>query len=482
MIAARTVSSREVLASCLQRINETNPHLNAVVEMDREGAERRAAEADEATARGQACGLLHGLPTLIKESSDIAGFHTTQGSPMYRDRIAARDDSMTASVRAEGAVILGKTNVPELLHGLTTNNSLYGLTRNPFDPDISCQGSSGGAAVALSVSMTPISTGSDTGGSIRGPAATNGVLGLRPSPGLIGREDTGHVFNPSGVLGPLARNAGDLALTLAAMAHVNRRDPFFWSMDKAALERPQRVELSALRVAISPDLGGVVEIDDAIRHTFLAKLDRFASRFGSVSMTEPDLGQIFKAFWLLRPLKFMASMGAHYKERPDAFTEYKRLDMRRGFASSSEQIVWAMAEQTRSYRAMVDFFESYDVLIMPGWATGPLTLDEIARREAAMAKANAAAGPFAFDFSNPDPIRSINPPITLTHHPVLTMPAGLGPTGHPFAFNIVGPVRQDGALLGLAAALEEVFEADTDLARPLPDVAAVKARATERAS
>jgi Asp-tRNA(Asn)/Glu-tRNA(Gln) amidotransferase A subunit family amidase len=99
-----------------------------------------------------------------------------------------------------------------------------------------------------------------------------------------------------------------------------------------------------------------------------------------------------------------------------------------------------------------------------------------------MAKANAAAGPFAFDFSNPDPIRSINPPITLTHHPVLTMPAGLGPTGHPFAFNIVGPVRQDGALLGLAAALEEVFEADTDLARPLPDVAAVKARATERAS
>lgn len=471
-IARREITAAELLASCEKRIAETNPFLNAFVETRFDEAREAAAAADRAVAEGRPLGLLHGLPCGVKESSDIAGYRTTHGSPLYADRWAKTDDSMVAAVRAEGAVILGKTNVPELLHGMTTNNTLFGLTRNPHDPALTCQGSSGGAAVSLAASMVPISTGSDTGGSIRGPAATNGVFGLRPTPGLIGREDSGHVFNPSSVLGPMARNAGDLALLLAAMIHENRHDPFFWSLPKEQVAAVRPVDLSRLRVAITPDLG-VVDVDPAIRDAFEDKVRRVVGRFGKVEWTSPDLGEIVRAFWWMRPLKFMLSMGAAYKADPHCMTEYKRLDMRRGYALSAEQIVWAMGEQGRAYRAMIDFFRDFDVLITPGWASLPLSLKEIELREAAMAKANAAAGPFEFDFSVPDTARIMNPPVTLTAHPVLTMPAGRGPTGQPFAFNMIGPYRGDLGLLAIARALEPVFEADEALARPLPDFAAI---------
>ena len=469
LIGSRRLSPVELLQACADRIAATNPEINAFVEMrwDEAWAEARAAEA--AVAGGELLPPLHGLPVGVKEATDVAGMHSTQGSPLYCDNLASRDDPMVVELKRQGAVIVGKTNLPELQHGMTTRNSLYGLTLNPHDPAISCQGSSGGAAVALAADMVPLCTASDTGGSIRGPAATNGVFGLRPTPGLVGRRDNVLAFSPASVLGPMARSVDDLALLLSAMVHPDTIDPFSADSDGSDFVHVPKRDAADLRVAVSADLG-CVDIDPDIRDTFERKIDRLRPYLGDVTLTDPDLGEIVQAFWILRPLKFLAAMGEAYKADPSRFTEYKRTDMRRGFALSPEQLVWAFAEQSRAYAALTAFMRDYDVLITPGWATLPLTLAEIERREAAMAAANAAAGPFEYDFSKPEPSRSINPPITLTGHPVVTLPCGLGPTGHPFALNLIGRYRCDRALLGVAAALEAICQADTELARARPDL------------
>jgi len=469
-IRSRAFSPREVLDAVMARIEAVNPHLNAFVAMRADAARAEADQAGDFLARGaEPEGLLYGLPVGLKESMNIEGMLTTQGSPLFAENRPTHDDTVVAKLRNEGAVVVGKTNVPELQHGMTSENTLYGLTLNAFDPDVSCQGSSGGSAVALSADMIPLCTGSDTGGSIRGPAATNGVWGLRPTPGLVGREDRNHAFNPTSVNGPMARTAHDLTLFLAAMVHENPHDPFRWRLDAKAVQAAPLPDLRRLRVAVSADLG-CVELDAPIRESFHAKIDRLAPHLPELRWATPDLGQIVRAFWILRPLKFMAAMGDSYKANPAGMTEYKRTDFRRGYAASAEQLVWAMAEQTRAYRAMVEFFRDIDVLITPGWASLPLSLAEIRRREAAMAAENARRGPFEYDFSKPEPSRSINPPITMTCHPVLTMPAGLGPTGHPFGLNLVGPQRSDAALCAVGRALEPLFEANPELARPRPDL------------
>lgn len=473
LLHRRELKAVDLLDSCLARIDRTNPFLNAFVQFDLDGARAAAEAADRLAAGRDPLPLLHGLPCGIKESSDVAGLRTTNGSPLYADNWTAKDDSMVATVRGHGAVILGKTNVPELLHGMTTANSLFGLTRNPHDPTLSCQGSSGGAAVASAVSMVPLSTGSDTGGSIRGPAATNGVFGLRPSPGLVGRVDSQHLFMPTGVTGPMGRDMGELSLLLAGMMHPNPEDPFAWTETTEAVLGAS-VDLGDLKVAFSVDLG-CVTVDPDIAEVFRAKVARIAGRFGAAVHADPDLGQIMRAFWWLRPLKFMASMGDAYRRDPAGFTHYKRVDMRRGFALRSDQIAWAMAEETRAFRAMARFLGDHDVLITPGWATKPLSLAEIARREALMKAENEASGPSDYDVERAEPSSSINPPVTLTHHPVLTMPAGRGPTGQPFAFNLIGRYRQDARLLAIGRALEAVLADDPELARPLPDLARIDA-------
>jgi Asp-tRNA(Asn)/Glu-tRNA(Gln) amidotransferase A subunit family amidase len=263
------------------------------------------------------------------------------------------------------------------------------------------------------------------------------------------------------------------------MLHDNPMDPFAWRAPVADFLAAPPADPARLRVAFTADLG-CVDVEPAIRQAFLAKIEKLEGRFAVLEEATPDLGDVMQAFWRLRPLKFMVNMGERYKADPRSLTEYKRTDMRRGYAISSEMLVKAMADQTRAFRAMAGFLQRYDLLLTPGWASGPLTLAEIARREAAMRAANDAVGPYEHDFSVADPTRAINPPVTLTHHPVLTLPAGLGPTGHPFAVNAVGRYRGDAALIAAGRALEALFDADEALRRPVPDLAAIARWAATR--
>jgi Asp-tRNA(Asn)/Glu-tRNA(Gln) amidotransferase A subunit family amidase len=467
-IASRAVSPREVLRAHRARIEALNPHLNAFVEMCWDRAEREAAAKEVALARGGDLPPLFGLPVAVKESTNVEGLHTTLGSPIYADRIAAEDAPTIAAIRAAGGIVIGKTNVPELLQGGTSQNSIYGLTRNAHDPALSCLGSSGGSAVALAACLVPLATGSDMGGSIRGPSAGNGTAGLRPSPGLIAHPGLPIGFDVSSVLGPMARSTSDVMLLLAGMICASPLDPFDWNPDIAPLLAPVPVEPGTLRVAVSPDLG-CVTVEGGIRARFEEVVAAIAPHVGRIEWVTPDLGPITGAFYMLRTLAYLVTYGEVHATAPERLTPQKNVDLRRGFAASTRMIAEAQRVQTQAFRALATLLQGYDVLITPG-ASEPLpTVEEVNRREALLRENNARFGIDEYDFDRM-PAASINTPITWTAHPVATIPAGRGRDGLPFGINLIGRYRDDIHLLRIALALEQVLGVQDGFGRVPPDL------------
>jgi amidase len=252
-------SSRELTAALLARIEAVNPRLNAVVELRAEQALAEAAAADEATARGDELGPLHGLPMTVKESFDVAGLHTTWGNPAFRDHVATADATVVRRLRQAGAIVVGKTNVAFMLGDFgQTANQLYGLTNNPWDAARTPGGSSGGAAAAVAAGLSFLEYGSDLVGSIRLPASYCGVYGLKPSVGVVpltGFQPPGPPAGPSdmtymGAVGPLARSAGDLRAALAVTAgpEAPAAKAYRWS-----LSPPRQTRLRDFRVGVVLD-------------------------------------------------------------------------------------------------------------------------------------------------------------------------------------------------------------------------------------
>src|ERR687896_1593370 len=240
-VRRKEISSRELTETLLARIEAVNPALNAVVELRREAALREALAADEATARGDAAGPLHGVPMTIKNSFNVAGLHTTWGNPVFKDFVADSDATVVGRLRQAGAIIVGKTNVAFMLGDFgQTANELYGVTNNPWDTTRTPGGSTGGGGAALSAGMTFLEYGSDLVGSIRIPAGFCGVYGLRPSVGIVpltGFQPPGPPAPPSemtymSAVGPLGRSAGDLRTALCATAGPENQaaDAYSWSL------------------------------------------------------------------------------------------------------------------------------------------------------------------------------------------------------------------------------------------------------------
>ncbi|KOQ21853.1 amidase, partial [Achromobacter xylosoxidans] len=205
LIGARQLSPVELLEACIARIEAVNPYINAVTAtaFDRARIEARAAE--QAVMAGDTLGLLHGLPLGVKDLEPTAGLLTTYGSPIYRDHVPAEDVTLVARLRRAGAIVAAKTNVPEMGAGANSRNTVWGATGNPFNPNLNAGGSSGGSAAALASDLFPLCTGSDTGGSLRIPAAKCGVVGFRPSPGVVPSVRKPLGWTPISVVGPMGR-------------------------------------------------------------------------------------------------------------------------------------------------------------------------------------------------------------------------------------------------------------------------------------
>ncbi len=458
MIGAKEISPVELLDSCLRRIERVNPAVNAVTAMCVERAKSEAAAAERAVMSGARLGPLHGLPIGIKDLNETGGLRTTWGSPLYADHVPAKDERMVAAVRSAGAIVVGKTNVPEWGAGANTKNPVYGATGNPFDPKRICGGSSGGSAVALATSMLPICTGSDTGGSLRIPAAFCGIVGFRPSPGLVASERRPLGWTPISVQGPMGRSVEDTLMVLRAQVSDDSRDPLAARVDPAKFSTIEPIDLSGLRVAISADLG-FMPLDKRIRATFEERVGSFQSAFKSCERRDPDMAGADEAFAIIRAVNFLAAHRERYEKQRDKLGPNIVANVEQGLKMSLADVARGHAMQTRIYRAFQDFFKEVDILISPTVSVPAVSFEQICVKEI-----DGQELPTYFTWLAPTYA------LTLTGHPCISIPCGFEPTGTPFALQICGPARSDKFVLDVAHALERHLAHDKRTARPVPDL------------
>jgi amidase len=440
-VAARELSPVEVIEATLERVNTLNPRLNAIVTLN-EHALEDARALERRLAAGESVGPLAGVPVGIKDVTQVAGLRTTFGSPLYRDHIPSEDALVVQRLRAAGAIILGKTNTPEFAAGGNTWNDVFGRTRNPWNPARSAGGSTGGGAAALATGMIALAEGTDLGGSLRIPASFCGVVGLRPSPGLVPTYPTDFVWDTLQVTGPMARTAEDVALMLQTIAGpsplVPLRQPIRGRDFVAAVRSGLRQNL---RLAYCPDITGIgIEPGiEAVCRSAAAGLERCGAR---VDIVELDLSAGRQAFLALRGLWFVSWM----QERLDRIEEFGvnvRNNTKAGLAGSLRDLGAAETVRGRIWHRLREVFERYDYLLTPTMAVPPFPVEQ-------NYPDSVAGQPMEtyIDWLAPTFV------LSLTGLPVASVPCGLA-AGMPVGMQIVGPPEGEEAVLALVGALQQ---------------------------
>ena len=469
LIGQKKLAPSELMESCIARIEAVDHAVNAMVARDFDRARATAKAADAAVARGEELPPLHGLPIGIKDLQETEGLRTTFGSPIFRDHVPTADERIVAAVRSAGAIVLGKTNTPEFGAGANTRNAVYGATGNPFDPTLSAAGSSGGSAVALATGMVPICSGSDTGGSLRNPAAFSGIVGFRPTPGLVANERRGLGWNNLSVAGPMARTVPDLCLLLSTMVSDDPRDPLATTVHGRTVRRPEdfavpaRIDLSRMRVAVTPDFG-FAPTERHIAEVFAEKTGLFRHVFAHVEEATPDCTGADEAFEVLRAIGFLASHAEKVRTRPQDVGPNVRANVEEGQRYSAADVARAQTLQTMLYRQWQDFFRDKDVILTPSITISPRSWRELYPAEIDGKPTRTYFHWLALAYA-----------VTLPGHPAVSLPVGLDRHGMPFGLQIVGPRGGDAFVLSVAAELEAMLAADARTARPVPDLARLKA-------
>ena len=453
LIGSRRLSSRELLNSCIARIERLDHAVNAVPIRDFDRARTAADAADAAVARGEALGPLHGLPFGVKDLDDAAGLRTTHGSRLLADNVAPADSLMVANIRAAGGIVIGKTNVPEFGAGANTRNAVFGATGNPFDPALSAAGSSGGSAVALACGMMPLATGSDTGGSLRNPAAFNGVVGFRPSPGVVPNDKRGIGWSPLSVLGPMGRTVPDVQLLLAAMAREDTRDPL-----AVRLAPPPAVDLASVRAAFTPDFG-FAPTERHVRDVFTDTTGLFRHLFHTAEDTHPDCSGTDEVFEVMRRMGFLAGQYERIQAHPDLVGPNIHADVADGLRYTALDCARAEAHATVLYRRWQQFFAGFDVILCPGICTTPRPWTELYPAHIDGVPTRSYFQWLALSYAS-----------TVVGHPSVCLPVGRDRDGLPFGVQVVGPRGGDAYVLAVAAALEAALSGDPRTARPAPDL------------
>ncbi|GGK70898.1 amidase [Streptomyces flaveus] len=442
-IRRRDVSAREVVAAHLEQIERVNPAVNAIVTLVPERALEQAAEADARLAAGADVGPLHGLPVAHKDLHDTAGIRTTYGSPLFADRVPDRDHLVVERLRRAGAITVGKTNVPELGMGSHTVNPVFGATRNPYDPFRSAGGSSGGAGAALACGMQPLADGSDTGGSLRNPASFNNVVGLRPSPGRVPSWPDKAPWGQLSVKGPMARTVTDVALALSVLAGPDPRSPLALETPGSAFAGPLEGDVRGLRVAWSPDLGGTVPVDAEVRDALRPAVDVFASLGCEVEEACPDLSGADEVFLVQRAWQMELAYGSLLDEHRHRMATDVVWNIEEGRKLTGPDLGRAQMLQAALFHRVREFFESYDLLLLPVSQVAPFDI-----RLPYPASVDGTPMETYLDWMRSAYL------ISVTGCPALSVPAGFTPAGLPVGLQMVGPHRQDRAVLDAGYAFE----------------------------
>lgn len=468
LLSAKQLSAIELAESCIARAEAVNPAVNALVSHDFDAMMREAHHAQRAIDRGERLGTLHGLPLCVKDMVDVEGLPTTYGSELYVDNVAQSDDPMIAQLREAGAVVMGKTNNPEWSAGGNTRNAVYGVTANPFDLSRSAAGSSGGSAVALACGMAPLATGSDTGGSLRNPAAFCGVVGFRPSPGVVPGHDRAMALLPLSTSGPMARTVEDTALMLSAMMSADRRDPWVSVVGGKPHHRADdytqlpAYDLSSARIAVTHDFGFAMT-ERLVSDSFKGKLAQFGHVFATLEEAYPDCSGADRAFAVLRALLFSGHHRDLLLEYPDKVGPNIKLNVAEGEGYSALDVVDALHHQARLYRHWQAFFEHHDFILAPTTTISPRDWHELYPREIDGQATDSYYHWLSMAYAS-----------TLAGHPSVTLPAGLDLKGLPFGLQIIGRRGDDLATLAFARELEALFDGIDGLARPMVNIQALQ--------
>ncbi len=449
-IQGRTVSCVEVMQAYLDHIDRLNPRFNALVSRpDSDALLAEAARRDAELDRGKVRGWMHGFPHAPKDLADALGLVTSNGSPLFRHNVAAEDSVHIARIRDAGAIMIGKTNVPEFGMGSQTYNPVFGPTYNAWDGASTAGGSSGGAAAALALKMVPVADGSDFMGSLRNPAGYNNVIGFRPTPGLVPLTDMFVEQLPCN--GPLGRTASDAARLPSVMAGCAAKKPTSLEGDPARFTAPLSRDFSGTRIGWLGDFNGYLAMERGVLGLCEQALDAFRDigctvESTSIDFSMPELWHTWLVFrhWLSRgkllPLYNDPALRAQLK--PEAVWEAEG-----GRTLSGDQVYHASQRRAAFYQALLKAFETFDFLVLPSAQLFPFDAD--------------IHWPAAIAGRSMDTYHrwmEVVVPGTLSGCPVINVPAGFGPGGLPMGLQVIAPRHQDFAALQVAYAYEQASQ------------------------
>jgi amidase len=446
LLRKKKISAREVMQAHLQQIKNVNPKVNAMVTMvpeDQLMAE--ALAADESLAKGNLIGPLHGLPIAVKDLTETKAIRTTYGSPLYKDLIPSQDALIVEREKKAGAIVIGKSNVPELGLGSQTFNPIFGPTFNPYDTSKTCGGSTGGGAVALACGMTPLADGSDMGGSLRNPGSFNNVVGLRPSPGRVPLATSKLAWQGLSVQGPMARTVSDCAFLLSVQAGPDSRSPISIMESPQQFSKPLDRDFKGVRIAFIKDLGlpWEKEVKDAVD----SQRKVFETIGCIVEENEPDMTDADECFVSFRHWQNEVQYGDLLEAKADQMNEYTKWHIAEARKLTGPYLSRLEARRSALYRRTQKFLEKYEFLIMPVSQVLPFDVHTPYPTEIAGVKM----------LTYIDWMRS-SYYISVVGNPALSVPCAFSKSGLPIGIQIVGRHNADLSVLQMGFAFEQATQ------------------------
>lgn len=443
LIREKKLSAREVMQAHLKQIARVNSKVNAIVTLvPEEQLMVQALAADEALAKGSWLGPLHGLPVGVKDLHPTKGIRTTHGSPLFKDDVPKEDCLVVEREKKAGAIVIGKTNVPEWGLGSQTFNPVFGATHNPYDLTKTCGGSTGGGAVALACGMVPLADGSDMGGSLRNPPNFCNVVGIRPSPGRVPNPPTNLGWFTLSVAGPVARNVSDCAFFLSVLAGFDRRSPIAIDQPGNEFAKPLGRDFKGARVAMFKDLG--LPWEPAVRDAVKAQRKVFESLGCIVEEAEPDFRDANECFNIWRHWSVELGFGDILEANADQLNEYVHWHVQEGRKLTGPQLGRAEVKRTELYQRVRQFMEKYEFFVLPVNQVLPFDVKMHYPTEIAGVKMESYIAWMKSAYY-----------ISTVGNPAMSVPCAFSESGLPIGIQIVGRHHDDWGVLQMGYAFEQ---------------------------
>ena len=441
------IGPREAVAAALARI-AARADSNAFITVCGESARAEAAQAEARLRDGGDLPPLLGVPFSVKDLTLTRGVRTTFGSRLFAEHVPSEDAVAVARMRAAGAILIGKTTTPAFGHKAFTEGDLFGRTLNPWNPAVTCGGSSGGAAVAVRLGMAPLALGSDGGGSIRIPASCCGVVGLKPTLGALPNLQAPDLFGANSYVGPIARSVADVALAWRVLRGPDPRDPYGQSPLPSRPARP----VAGLRVAWLPTCGSPA-VDKQVATLTAAAARRLAQLGAEVTEIRHDFAQLEPDFLVMLESGLAARLAGFLPARADEMDASLLRSVELGLTHPATVLQRAAAARSKAFRRLqTEVFARFDLLLSPTLTAPPLPVGQDPHGRVTIAGTDCGTvrgGWYPFTF-----------PLNLTGHPALSLPCGLTTEGLPVGLQIAAPWHEEETILGVAAALEQVLAFD----------------------